>query len=149
MIVMPAYNEAQNIALMVHELFAKEFPKIEGVEMHLLVVDDYSPDGTGDVVKNLMGHHKNLHLLQKKKEGLGWAYVRGMQYAVNELHADAILEMDADFQHPPRFVKPMVDAYLDGADYVIGSRYVPGVQFLPSGLLAAKLSAFSAICTSV
>lgn len=142
MIVMPAYNEAQNIALMVHELFAKEFPKIEGVEMHLLVVDDYSPDGTGDVVKNLMGHHKNLHLLQKKKEGLGWAYVRGMQYAVNELHADAILEMDADFQHPPRFVKPMVDAYLDGADYVIGSRYVPGGSVPSEWAISRKAVSF-------
>lgn len=141
-IVMPAYNEAQNIALMVHELFAKEFPKIEGVEMHLLVVDDYSPDGTGDVVKNLMGHHKNLHLLQKKKEGLGWAYVRGMQYAVNELHADAILEMDADFQHPPRFVKPMVDAYLDGADYVIGSRYVPGGSVPSEWAISRKAVSF-------
>ena len=125
-IVMPAYNEAQNIALMAHELFSKEFPKIDGVEMHLLVVDDFSPDGTGDMVKNLMKHHKNLHILQKEKEGLGWAYVRGMQYAMHKLHADAILEMDADFQHPPRFVKPMVEAYLQGADYVIGSRYIQG-----------------------
>jgi dolichol-phosphate mannosyltransferase len=125
-IVMPAYNEAQNIALMVHELFSKEFPKIKNADMHLLVVDDYSPDGTGAVVKNLMKHHKNLHILQKKKEGLGWAYVEGMRYAMDKLKADAVLEMDADFQHPTRFVKPMVDAYLDGADYAIGSRYVKG-----------------------
>lgn len=125
-IVMPAYNEAQNIALMVDELFTKEFPKIEGAQMHLLVVDDYSPDSTGDVVKNLAVNHKNLHLLQKKKEGLGWAYVRGMQYAMDKLHADAVLEMDADFQHPPRFIKPMVEAYLSGADYCIGSRYIKG-----------------------
>src|SRR3990167_6638240 len=93
-IVMPAYNEAENIPVMIHELFVNEFPKIEGVEMHLLVVDDFSPDGTGDVVTNLMDNHKNLHLLQKEKEGLGWAYVRGMQYAIHKLHADAILEMD-------------------------------------------------------
>lgn len=125
-IVMPAYNEAQNISLMIHELFVNEFSKIRNAEMHLLVVDDFSPDGTGDAVKSLMNHYKNLHILQKRKEGLGWAYVRGFQYAINELHANAILEMDADFQHPPRFVKPMVDAYLDGADYCIGSRYIKG-----------------------
>jgi dolichol-phosphate mannosyltransferase len=125
-IVMPAYNEADNISLMIHELFAKEFPKIEGAEMHLLVVDDYSPDGTGDVVKNLEKHHENLHLLQKKKEGLGWAYIRGFQYAMDKLKADVVMEMDADFQHPPRFVKPMVEAYLNGADYAIGSRYIKG-----------------------
>ncbi|KKQ91878.1 MAG: Glycosyl transferase family 2 [Microgenomates group bacterium GW2011_GWC1_39_7b] len=141
-IVMPAYNEAQNIALMVHELFSKEFPKIDGVEMHLLVVDDFSPDGTGDVVKNLMNHHKNLHILQKEKEGLGWAYVRGMQYAMNKLHADAILEMDADFQHPPRFVRPMVEAYLSGADYAIGSRYIKGGSVPSEWAISRKAVSF-------
>ncbi len=141
-IVMPAYNEAQNIALMAHELFSKEFPKIDGVEMHLLVVDDFSPDGTGDMVKNLMKHHKNLHILQKEKEGLGWAYVRGMQYAMHKLHADAILEMDADFQHPPRFVKPMVDAYLSGADYIIGSRYIKGGSVPSEWAISRKAVSF-------
>ncbi len=141
-IVMPAYNEASNISLMVHELFSKEFPKIEGAEMHLLVVDDYSPDGTGDVVKNLMGHHKNLHLLQKEKEGLGWAYIKGFEYAIDKLHADAVMEMDADFQHPPRFVKPMVEAYLDGADYVIGSRYIKGGSIPKEWALPRKFMSY-------
>lgn len=125
-IVMPAYNESENIKLMISELFDKEFPKIKNAEMHLLVVDDYSPDGTGKVVEKLQSKYKKLHLLQKQKEGLGWAYIRGFQYAIKELKADAVMEMDADFQHPPRFVKPMVDAYLDGADYCIGSRYIKG-----------------------
>lgn len=125
-IVMPAYNEAENIKLMVSELFDKEFPQIKGVDMHLLVVDDFSPDGTGDIVKKFQSKYKNLHLLQKQKEGLGWAYIRGFQYAVEKLKADAVMEMDADFQHPPRFVKPMVEAYVAGADYCIGSRYIKG-----------------------
>lgn len=125
-IIMPTYNEAENIGRMIEELVDKEFPKIKGAEMHLLVVDDNSPDGTGDVVKRAMKTRKNLHLLQGEKQGLGWAYVRGMKYAMSKLRADAVMEMDADFQHPPRFVKPMVDAYLNGADYVIGSRYIPG-----------------------
>lgn len=125
-IVMPAYNESQNIALMIHELFVNEFPKIEDAQMHLLVVDDYSPDGTGEVVKKLMARHKNLHILQKEKEGLGWAYIKGFEYAIEKIKADAVIEMDADFQHPPRFVRPMVEAYLNGADYVIGSRYIKG-----------------------
>lgn len=133
-IVMPAYNEAENMGLMIPELFEKVFPKIAGAEMHLLIVDDYSPDKTGDVVKQYMEKYKqslplrgkNLHLLQGEKKGLGWAYVRGFRYAMEKLGADAVMEMDADFQHPPRFVKPMVDAYLAGADYVIGSRYIKG-----------------------
>ncbi len=125
-IVMPAYNEAENVELMIPELFDKEFPKISDAEMHLLIVDDYSPDKTGDVVKRQMEKYKNLHLLQGEKKGLGWAYVRGFRYAMEKIGADAVMEMDADFQHPPRFIKPMVDAYLAGADYVIGSRYIKG-----------------------
>jgi len=125
-IVMPSYNEAENIGRMIDELVDKEFPKIGNAEMHLLVVDDNSPDGTGNVVKRAMKTRQNLHLLTGMKKGLGWAYIRGMKYALAKLKADAVMEMDADFQHPPRFVKPMVEAYLAGADYVIGSRYIPG-----------------------
>ena len=125
-IIMPTYNEAENIKKMIPTLFDKEFPQIKGAEIHLLVVDDNSPDGTGDIVKSHMKKYKNLHLLQGKKEGLGWAYIRGMKHAMNKLKADAVMEMDADGQHPPRFVKPMIEAYLDGAEYVIGSRYIPG-----------------------
>ena len=130
-IVMPAYKEAENIGPMIDELFDSVFPKIEGAEMHLLVVNslpaDGSPDdGTGRIVKDKMEKHENLHILEDKKQGLGWAYIRGFRYAVDKLGADAVMEMDADFQHPPRFVKDMVAAYLDGGDYVIGSRYIPG-----------------------
>jgi len=125
-IVMPSYNEAENIGRMIDELVDKEFPKIGKAEMHLLIVDDNSPDGTGNVVKRAMKTRQNLHLLTGMKKGLGWAYIRGMKYALAKLKADAVMEMDADFQHPPRFVKPMVEAYLAGADYVIGSRYIPG-----------------------
>ncbi len=125
-IVMPAYNEAKNMPLMIKELFDVEFPKIKDAQMHLLVVDDFSPDGTGDIVRKLQSKYKNLHLLQKQKEGLGWAYIKGFHYAIDKLGADAVMEMDADFQHPTRFVSPMVDAYVAGADYCIGSRYIKG-----------------------
>lgn len=125
-IVMPAYNEANNIGPMIGELFDEVFPKIKGAEMHLLIVDDNSPDGTGKIVQKFQPKHKNLHLLEEDRRGLGWAYVRGFRYAMNKLGADAVMEMDADFQHPPRFVKPMVEAFLNGADYVIGSRYIKG-----------------------
>lgn len=126
-IVMPSYNEKENISRMVEELVDKEFPKIDGAEMHLLVVDANSPDGTANVVKEAAKTRKNLHVfVEPEKRGLGMAYVSGFKYAVDKLSADAVMEMDADGQHPPRFVKPMVEAYLSGADYVIGSRYIPG-----------------------
>lgn len=124
-IVMPAWNEAENIKEMIKVLVDQEFPEIKA-EMQLLIVDNRSKDGTDKVVEEASKKYQNIHLIQQDKPGLGWAYVRGMQYAMDKLKADAILEMDADFQHPPRFVKPMVDAYLGGADYCIGSRYVKG-----------------------
>jgi len=125
-VIIPTYNEAKNISRMIPELLEKEFPRIKNTQMHLLVVDDNSPDGTGEIVKKAQKKHKELHLVQGKKAGLGKAYVRGMKYAMDKLKADAVMEMDADFQHPPRFVKPMVEAYAKGADYAIGSRYIPG-----------------------
>lgn len=125
-IVMPAWNEAENIGRMISELVDREFLKINA-EMHLLVVDNHSKDGTDEIVKEASKTRKNVHIIdQGPKSGLGWAYIAGMKYAMRNLGADAVMEMDADFQHPPRFVRPMVDAYLTGADYVIGSRYIKG-----------------------
>lgn len=126
-IIMPAWNEEDNIRKMIDELVDKEFPKINKAEMHLLVVDNYSKDKTAKIVEEASKTRNNVKVIQQgKKSGLGWAYITGMKYAVKELKADAVMEMDADFQHPPKFVKPMVEAYLDGAEYVIGSRYIPG-----------------------
>lgn len=125
-IVMAAWNEAENIKNMIDTLFDEVFPKIDA-EMHLLIADNHSTDGMTELVEGEMKKRKNLHIVQQgEKSGLGWAYITGFKYAVNKLHADAVMEMDADGQHPPEFVKPMVDAYLNGAEYVIGSRYIPG-----------------------
>ena len=141
-IVMPSYNEAENMPRMIEELFEKEFPQIKDAEMHLLVVDDNSPDGTGNIVKERQSKYENLHLLTGEKKGLGWAYIRGFKYAMEKLGADAVMEMDADFQHPPRFVKDMVRAYLEGADYVIGSRYIKGGSVPKEWALSRKMVSF-------
>jgi len=125
-IVMVAWNEAKNIKNMIDKLFDDEFPKIKA-DMRLLVVDNNSDDGMTEIVEKAMEEREGLQIIQQgKKKGLGNAYVVGFKYAMDKLGADAVMEMDADGQHPPDNVKPMVDAYLDGADYVIGSRYIPG-----------------------
>lgn len=124
-IVMPAWNEAGNIAEMIDVLVHKEFPQIKA-DMQLLIVDNHSKDGMTELVEKAAKKYKNVHLLQQTGKGLGWAYVSGFKYAMHQLHANGVLEMDADFQHPPKFVKPMVEAFLEGADYAIGSRYIPG-----------------------
>lgn len=123
-IILPTYNERDNIEKLVAAL-SEQFARIPH-EMHMLVVDDNSPDGTADVVRALQRRYPNLHLLVGERAGLGAAYVRGMAYALDELGAEAVMEMDADFSHRPEDV-PRLMANLDnGADFVIGSRYVPG-----------------------
>ncbi len=124
-IVMPVWNEAENIKKMVKQLLEVEFPTINA-DMHLLVVDNHSKDKTEEIVKTTSKKFKNVSIIQQQNSGLGWAYVSGFKHAINNLKADAVLEMDGDFQHPTRFVKPMVDAFLAGAEYCIGSRYVKG-----------------------
>ena len=125
-VIIPTYNERTNMERMVPVLEEEVFPKITKNEMHILVADDNSPDGTADVIKEYMEKYKNLKLLEGKKEGLGAAYVRAMHYAMDELHADAVIEFDADFQHDPYDIPKLVAAFDEGYDYVIGSRYVPG-----------------------
>lgn len=125
-IVMVAWNEAKNIKNMIDKLFDDEFPKIKA-DMRLLIVDNYSDDGMTEIVEKAMKEREGLQIIQQgKKKGLGNAYVVGFKFAMDKLDADVVMEMDADGQHPPENVKPMVDAYLDGAEYVIGSRYIPG-----------------------
>ncbi len=138
---MPAWNEAENIKEMIDVLINSEFPKINA-EMHLLIVDNHSEDGTEKLVEEASKKYGNVHIIQQDKPGLGWAYVRGFQYAISKLNADAVMEMDADFQHPPRFVKPMVEAYLGGATYCIGSRYIKGGSVPKSWAMSRKAVSF-------
>jgi len=123
-IIVPTYNERENIGPLI-EALQQQFQPLRH-DMHVLVVDDSSPDGTADFVRELQASHANLHLLMGQKKGLGVAYIRGMQHAMDALGAEVVFEMDADFSHKPEDV-PRLMAEIDrGADFVIGSRYVPG-----------------------
>jgi dolichol-phosphate mannosyltransferase len=125
-VISPTYNEKANITKLIPLLVQEIFPKIKNHRMSILVVDDHSPDGTADVVRDFMKKWSNVQLLEGDKKGLGAAYIRGMHYAMDELKADAVMEFDADFQHDPQDMPRLVQAMDAGADYVIGSRYVPG-----------------------
>lgn len=125
-VISPTYNERINIMKLIPLLEEKIFPKIKNHQMSLLIVDDNSPDGTALAVKEFMKKWKNIFLLQGQKQGLGAAYVRGMQYAMGELAADAVIEFDSDFQHDPQDISRLIVAMDGGADHVIGSRYIPG-----------------------
>lgn len=121
MVVLPTYNEAENLPLMVDALFA-----LPVEHLSILVVDDNSPDGTGQIADQLAEQHQGriavLH--RSAKEGLGAAYRAGFREALR-LGADYIIQMDCDFSHQPRYIPDMVAA-VDGHDLVLGSRYVKG-----------------------
>ncbi len=124
-IVIPTYNEKENIGLCIEGL-EKEFPQISH-ETRILVVDGNSPDGTADAVRQLSQKYPNIHLLlEKEKAGLGAAYVFGMQYAMKEMGAEVVIEMDADLQHRPADVKKLITEIDKGADVVVGTRYIRG-----------------------
>lgn len=125
-IILPTYNEKDNISRMIPLLEEDVLPKIKNHDVRLLVVDDNSPDGTADVVKEFMKKWKNIELLSGDKKGLGAAYVRGMRYAMDTINADAVMEFDSDFQHNPHDIPRLVEGMDEGADYVIGSRYIEG-----------------------
>jgi len=126
-IVIPTYNEANSIGKMIDYLFEKVFPSVKGWTCQILVVDDTSPDGTYKIVAEKQKKYQDLFLsLSKEKSGIGGGYVRGFKYAMDELHADVIIEFDADFQHPPEDIPVMLAEIDKGADYVLGSRNIPG-----------------------
>ena len=118
-IVIPTYNEAENVGLIV--------PAIHEVlpAADVLVVDDNSPDGTGAIVQQMAGADPRVHLLSRQgKEGLGRAYVAGFSWCLQNGY-DIIVQMDCDFSHQPSYLPSLLSA-LQEADLVIGSRYVKG-----------------------
>ena len=128
-IIIPTYNEKENAGRMIDVLEEEIFPKIKDNQMEILVVDDKSPDGTADVVRQKMKEFENITLSLGDKEGLGAAYKRGMQYAMEKMGAGAVIEFDADFQHDPKYIIDLVDKFNEGYDYVIGSRFIKGGSY--------------------
>jgi len=125
-IVVPTYNERGNIGLLLEALLAQGAKSAH--DLSIVVCDDASPDGTAEVVLAARRGHGNVHLSTGARLGLGAAYVRGLRVAIDDLGADAVLQMDADFSHNPADVPRLLEALDAGADLVIGSRYVPGGQ---------------------
>lgn len=124
--VIPTYNERENIEKLIPVL-EEVFKEKSKHEFSILVVDGNSPDGTAEVVQDFSENLSNVHLLlEKEKRGLGAAYVYGFKHAMEEMDADLIIEMDADFQHDPNDIPRLVTAIEEGADYAIGSRFVEG-----------------------
>ncbi len=123
-VIVPTYQERDNILSLVDAL-GGIFPALP-YRCALLIADDDSPDGTGRMVRDAMAERPWLSLLSGKKEGLGIAYVRAIRHAIEVTGADVVVQMDADFSHRPSDLPRLLAALGEGADFVIGSRYVPG-----------------------
>ncbi|GAB4183105.1 MAG: polyprenol monophosphomannose synthase [Calditrichia bacterium] len=124
LIIIPTYNESDNIIRIIERVFEL------GIEdLHILVIDDNSPDGTAEKVKEFMKTDSNVKLIERPgKLGLGTAYVTGFKYALENGY-EIIFEMDADFSHDPKYIPDFLHA-IEDADMVIGSRYLTGINVI-------------------
>lgn len=123
-LVIPTYNEAENVGPIVHAV-AEEMERIAPDEYRILIVDDASPDGTGQLADAIAREREAVEVLHRPgKSGLGRAYIAGFEHAL-AAGAELVVEMDADFSHHPRHL-PALIAAADDADLVLGSRYVAG-----------------------
>jgi len=121
-VMIPTYNESENIKELIDEIL-----KLKIKNLHIVVVDDNSPDGTWQLVQNISKKHKNIHLLLRRKaKGRGSAGRDGFVYCL-EHGADTVVEMDADFSHDPMYIPSMLRE-LKNADLVLGSRRVQGAK---------------------
>ena len=119
LVVIPTYNEAENLPNLLPQVLAQD-PRLE-----VLVVDDNSPDGTGQLADQLTARDSRIHVLHREgKQGLGTAYIAGFRWALERDYA-CVFEMDADFSHDPVHLKDFLKA-IEGADLVLGSRYLGG-----------------------
>jgi dolichol-phosphate mannosyltransferase len=129
LIIIPTYNERDNIARMVADVLAQQ-PNVPDVTLNVLVVDDNSPDGTSEIVRGIQASQQGanrIHLLSRAgKMGLGTAYVAGFKFGLAE-GFDYMFEMDADFSHDPAEI-PNFLREITRYDLVIGSRYIPGAS---------------------
>jgi len=122
-VCVPTYNEAGNVEVLCHAVLSTL--RRAGIDAHVLVIDDASPDGTGALAEALAATESRVHVLHRaRKEGIGPAYLAGFRHCL-DAGADLVVEMDCDFSHEPRAVPALVGAAA-GADLVLGSRYVPG-----------------------
>jgi len=121
LVILPTYNEKENIERMIRKVFSLS------VTFHLLVVEDGSPDGTAEIVKNLQKEFPDKLFMEERKGklGLGTAYIHGFKWALSRNY-NLIFEMDCDFSHNPDDLLRLREACLNGADLAIGSRYVKG-----------------------
>lgn len=137
-VLLPTYNERENVLIVLDKL-REAVRKIKQYQFSYLVIDDMSPDGTKDLVISYQKKHSDVFLMLGEKEGLGKAILRGMQYAIDTLHADILVQIDADLSHDPAVLPKFFEAFDAGANFVVGSRYIPGGSIPDNWALYRKI----------
>lgn len=139
LVCIPTYNEKDNIEKIIEIVLS------QGEDVEVLIIDDNSPDGTGDIVERIKANNPHVHLLRRPgKMGLGTAYIDGFKYGLAMPRIGYLMEMDADFSHDPGVIYQFREAIKD-ADLVIGSRYIKGISIVNWPMSRLLLSYFASI----
>lgn len=142
LVIIPTFNELENVKKIIPEVLKQN----DGIDV--LIVDDNSPDKTGDYVEELSKQNSRVKLIRREKKlGLGTAYIAGFKYALQHNY-EYVFEMDADFSHDPNEIKNFLEAVKE-ADLVLGSRYINGVRVLNWPMRRLLLSYFASVYTRV
>lgn len=143
LVIIPTYDERDNIEILIKRILGL------GIDLSVLVVDDNSPDGTGDIVEGLSKKDKRINMLRRPgKMGLGSAYIAGFKWALANTDARFIFEMDADFSHDPNAIPEFIEA-IQEVDLVLGSRYLDGITVMNWPLSRLFLSVGANIYTRI
>ena len=139
-VIVPTYNEKENIERLLNKVLSLEH------DFHVLIIDDGSPDGTANIVKNIQKDYPDRLFIEERagKQGLGTAYIHGFKWAVKNQY-DYIFEMDADFSHNPDDLIRLRQACVEGADVAVGSRYVTGVNVVNWPMSRVLMSYFASV----
>lgn len=139
-VIIPTFNEIENIENIIRKVFSLS------TDFHVLIVDDNSPDGTAQIVKDLMLEYSGKLFIEERKGklGLGTAYIHGFEWSLAR-HYTYIFEMDADFSHNPEDLVRLRQAAIDGADMAIGSRYIKGVNVVNWPMNRVLMSYFASV----
>lgn len=141
-VIIPTYNEIANIQKMLETLHQQQ------PDLNILIIDDGSPDGTAQIIKNFQLHKKNLHLIERSgKLGLGTAYIKGFRWAL-EQGFEAVVTMDCDFSHDPATIPEFISK-IGPYDLAIGSRYVGGIRIMNWPMQRLLLSFFASIYAKI
>ena len=146
-VVIPTYNEKETIQILIEKLFSEIKPIVD--ELHVVIIDDSSPDGTANIVTDLSDKFQKISLIQRPtKLGLGAAYKDGFNHVLEKIDSDLIVQMDADHSHNPSEIVTMLQE-IEGYDFVVASRHMPNSSIVGWGVGRQMTHSFAGIIARI